>query len=327
MYIHLLIILNYRKDKVFLIFSALMDDMFTAFLTQVAIQRNKYSALEMNPILITNFTNKSHLGTRLFLCFIYLYMGLSLNKIKYIRSLKEKKFRIEHQVFVAEGSKLVSDLIKNCRCQLLVALPEWISAHPGIQAEEIVVASTRELNKATLLKTPPPVIAVFYRPEHAMEQFNASDQLIMVLDGIQDPGNMGTIIRVADWFGIEHIVCSLDTADLYNPKTVQATMGAIARAKVIYTDVVDFLRQNSQFPIYGTFLDGDSIYTEKLSANGIIVMGSEGKGISTEVEKTITHRLLIPSYPLGATSSESLNVAAATAVICSEFRRRRAVTE
>ncbi len=254
--------------------------------------------------------------------FHFTYMSLSLNKIKYIRSLKEKKFRNVHHAFVAEGEKLVFDLMRSCRCQLVAALPEWIAAHPNIQAEEVIVATAGELNKATFLKTPSPVIAVFYRPEHDIEQFDASDRLILALDGIQDPGNVGTIIRIADWFGIEQIACSPDTADLYNPKTVQATMGAIAKVKVIYTDIVGFLQQNARFPIYGTFLDGDNIYTEKLSVNGIVVMGSEGKGINAKVEKTITHRLLIPAYPTGEAASESLNVAAATAIICSEFRRR-----
>lgn len=250
-------------------------------------------------------------------------MGLSRNKIKYIQSLKDKKFRNEYRVFVAEGDKLARDLMETGTCQLIAALPEWIMAHPGIKAEEVITATPLELSKATFLKTPPPVIAVFHRPEYNISEFDAIDRLMLVLDGIQDPGNVGTIVRVADWFGIEHIICSPDTADIYSPKTVQATMGAVARVKTIYTDIVEFLQQKAHLPIYGTFLDGNNIYAEELSDTGIIVMGSEGKGIGFETEKAINKRLFIPSFPAGKATSESLNVAAAAAIVCSEFRRRQ----
>lgn len=249
-------------------------------------------------------------------------MALSNNKIKYIRSLKDKKFRNEHQTFVAEGEKLVSDLLKTTKCQLLAALPEWFNTHPGVEAEEMVVATPMELKKATFLKTPPAVIALFYQPEINISEINHESSLSLVLDGIQDPGNVGTIIRIADWFGIRHIFCSPDTADVYNPKTVQATMGAIARVKTIYTPILSFLKENNDLPIYGTFLDGENVYTETLSTNGLIVMGSEGMGISNEVEKVINRRLFIPNYPKGEATAESLNVAVATAIVCSEFRRR-----
>lgn len=250
-------------------------------------------------------------------------MALSNNKIKYVKSLKDKKFRNEHQTFVAEGDKLVSDLLASGKCQLLIALPEWIEAHPEAKAEEIIPANERGLNKVTLLKTPPPVIAVFYRPEYKVEDIKMEEHLSLVLDGIQDPGNVGTIVRVADWFGIEHVFCSPDCADIFNPKTVQATMGAIARVKTIYTDIAALLNEKNHLPIYGTFLDGENIYEEELTANGFIVMGSEGRGISPKVVDVINRRLLIPNYPKGKNSSESLNVAAATAIVCSEFRRRR----
>ncbi|NLJ01657.1 MAG: RNA methyltransferase [Bacteroidales bacterium] len=254
-------------------------------------------------------------------------MSLSRNKIKFIRSLKEKKFRNEHRVFVAEGDKLVCDLLQNFHCQLLAALPEWLASHPNIHATEMVAADISELNKATFLKTPPPVIAVFERPEHQIQQFDPTTQLCLALDGIQDPGNMGTITRVADWFGIGYMICSADSADLYSPKTVQASMGAIARVKPVYTDVANYLKQHTGVPIYGTFLNGENIYTEKLSPTGIIVMGNEGKGIRGEVEKLINKRLFIPPYPTlkddsGNHTLESLNVATATAIVCSEFRRR-----
>lgn len=249
-------------------------------------------------------------------------MGLSKNKIKYIQSLREKKYRSEYNTFVAEGTKLVFDLLSTCRCQLLAALPEILAAHPVIIAEEIIEASENELKKATFLKTTPRMIAVFYRPDFKIEEIDLGDKLILVLDGVQDPGNVGAIVRIADWFGIENIICSPDTADLYNPKTVQATMGAIARVKVHYTDIAGFLQQHRHLPVYGTFLEGADIYNETLSGNGFIVMGSEGKGIGSKVAKQISRKLFIPNFPAGRTTSESLNVAAATAVVCAEFRRR-----
>ena len=146
--------------------------------------------------------------------------------------------------------------------------------------------------------------------------------LSLVLDGVQDPGNVGTIVRIADWYGIQNIFCSYDCADMFNPKTVQATMGSIARVKVIYTDIIAFIDKCNNLPVYGTFLRGKNIYKESLSNNGLIVMGSEGKGISSEVEKLVTDRLFIPNFPTDSKSSESLNVAVATAITCSEFRRR-----
>ena len=249
-------------------------------------------------------------------------MGLSKNRIKYIRSLKEKKFRSEHNTFVAEGVKLVFDLLNTCRCQFIAALPEILNAHPEIEAEEIVEASESELQKATLLKTAPQVIAVFYRPDIEIEKIDLNEQLSLVLDGVQDPGNVGAIIRIADWFGIEHVICSEDCADIYNPKTVQATMGAIARVKVHYTILTSFLQHYTHLPIYGTFLEGADIYSEPLSGNGFIVMGSEGRGIGSEVAEQINRKLFIPNFPTGRATSESLNVAAATAVVCAEFRRR-----
>lgn len=249
-------------------------------------------------------------------------MSLSKNKIKYIRSLSGKKFRNEHNTFVAEGTKLVLDLMESCRCQLIAASPSIVSFHPELKAEEIITADENELKKATFLKTAPQVIGVFYRPSYEIEKVDFNHSLCLVLDGIQDPGNMGTIVRIADWFGIEYIICSPDTADIFNPKTVQATMGAIARVKVFYTDLPDFLKAHTPLPIYGTFLEGEDIYSAALSGNGFIVMGSEGRGISCEVEKWINKKLFIPGYPGERVSSESLNVAAATAITCAEFRRR-----
>ena len=186
-------------------------------------------------------------------------MSLSKNKIKYIRSLKDKKYRNINNTFVAEGTKLVFDLLKSCKCQLIAALPEISNSNPNRRSEEIIIANSEELKKATFLKTAPTIIAVFYQPEFKLNRTNLKDKLSIVLDGVQDPGNVGTIVRIADWFGIENIICSEDSADVYNPKTVQATMGSIARVSVNYTDLSNLLNEYSDFPVYGTFLDGNNI--------------------------------------------------------------------
>ena len=170
------------------------------------------------------------------------------------------------------------------------------------------------------------VFAVFYRPQYRLDIKNWFDnrELILALDSIQDPGNLGTIVRIADWFGIKHILCSKSTVDVYNSKTVQATMGALARVELYYVDLLDVLHlcKDDNIPIYGTFLDGESVYHKELEAFGVIVMGNEGNGISSLVADMVTDKLLIPSFPHGSVTSESLNVAVATAIVCSEFRRR-----
>lgn len=249
-------------------------------------------------------------------------MPLSKNKIKYIQSLKEKKFRTEHGTFVAEGRKLVFDLLGTCECQIMAGLPEVLREIPDAHVQEIIEASPEELKKASFLKTAPQIIGVFYQPKYDLENIDLSKNLHLVLDEIQDPGNMGTIVRLADWFGIENIFCSPNTADIYNPKTVQASMGAIARVKVHYTALPDFLTKNNHLPVFGTFLEGENIYQANLPQSGFIVMGNEGKGVSAELQQLITHKIFIPNYPADAKTSESLNVAVATAIVCSEFRRR-----
>ena len=249
---------------------------------------------------------------------------LSKNKIKYIHSLEQKKIRREEKVFIAEGPKLVSDLLGRFHCIFLAATSLWLQEHTAIEADEIVEVSQDELYKASLLKAPQQVLAIFEQPQYILEPDITNQALCLALDDIQDPGNLGTIIRLADWFGIEHIICSQNTVDAYNPKTIQATMGAIARVKVYYTSLPDFICLLKGIPVFGTFLDGKNIYEQPLSTNGLIVMGNEGNGISKEVEALINRKLYIPNYPLERETSESLNVAIATAVICAEFRRQAA---
>ena len=247
---------------------------------------------------------------------------LSKNKIKYIRSLELKKKRKEEQVFVAEGHKLVGDLLGHFPCKLLIATSNWLKMNPPAPANEIIEVTQEELSRASLQKTPQEVLAVFVQPSYDLNPEVIKSSLCLALDDVQDPGNLGTIIRLADWFGIEHIFCSTGTADVYNPKTVQATMGALARVKVHYCSLPQLIESLTDIPVYGTFLNGNIIYAESLSAHGLIVMGNEGKGVSPEVERLINKKLYIPNYPQERETSESLNVAIATAVVCSEFRRR-----
>ena len=248
---------------------------------------------------------------------------LSKGKVKYIHSLEMKKYRNELNAFVAEGNKLVADMMFAFECELILAKPSWMAMQGNIPAKELLEAEGDDIRKASFLKNPQDVLAVFKRPDWSLDEADPSTSLVLALDGIQDPGNLGTIIRLADWFGIEHIFCSPDTADLYNPKTVQATMGAMARVCVHYLSLTDLLRAaDTDTPVYGTFLDGNDMYGTELSSNGLIVMGNEGKGISRDIASLINRKLYIPNYPLERNTSESLNVAVATAIVCAEFRRR-----
>ncbi len=228
-------------------------------------------------------------------------------QVKFVRSLQQKKFRDESGCFIAEGDKLINDLRDAFSLELLVNKEN---------------ATAKEIEQMSGMRTPQGSIAVFKKRQPQAEYQLPHAELILVLDGIQDPGNLGTIIRTADWFGIQHIVCSHDTADCYNPKVVQATMGALARVHLHYTDLVQWLSQlPADTPIYGTLLEGKNIYTEHLAPHGVIIMGNEGNGISPAVRVCINKALLIPSYPADVPTSESLNVAIATAITLAEFRR------
>ena len=252
---------------------------------------------------------------------------ISKAKIKYIRSLELKKNRLADNVFVAEGPKVVGDLLRVMRARLIVATQEWMSCNESeCHGAEIIEVSADELRKVSFLQTPQDVLAVFNMPDR-----NDTDncevpigKLSLALDGVQNPGNLGTIIRIADWFGITEIFCSNDTADAFNPKVVQATMGSIARVSIRYVNLSEMLSTLPDgFPVYGTFLDGEDIYQQTLSDEGLIIMGNEGNGISHEVGRLINRRLLIPNISTSEDRAESLNVAIATAITCSEFRRKR----
>lgn len=249
---------------------------------------------------------------------------LGKNKIKYIHSLELRKYRKAEQAFVAEGHKLVGDLLGAFRPRMIIATASWAQVHPDLSVE---VVTDDELQRVSLLANPHDVLAVFAMRSDEIDAMASvslvQEELCLALDEVQDPGNVGTIVRLADWFGIHHIFCSEGTADVYNPKCVQATMGALSRVHVHRTDLSTLLSSfPASTPVYGTFLDGRNIYQEPLTPNGLIVMGNEGSGIGHSVGTHIERRLFIPNYPIGSPSSESLNVAMATGIVCAEFRRR-----
>ncbi len=239
---------------------------------------------------------------------------VSKNQIKLISSLHQKKQRIAHQLFIAEGIKGVQELLDAHfeLDHLYTTQHDFETVSNSLKT----VVSEVDLKKISALATPNTCLAVFRMPK---EKQITTSGLIVALDDVRDPGNLGTILRLCDWFGIHQLICSKETVDIYNPKVVQATMGSIARVNVSYVDLNDFLRTTS-LPIFGTFMNGDSIYKASLPQEGVIVMGNEANGISSELEKIIKNRLTIPRF--GAIQkTESLNVATATAIVLSEFRR------
>ena len=247
---------------------------------------------------------------------------ISKTKIKFIKSLQLKKNREQTRLFIAEGYKVVEDLLATSRAHTLVATQEWLACHPAPPADEVIEVTSDELRKVSLLQHPQQVLGLFPFFASDTHAINTST-LSLMLDGVQDPGNLGTIIRIADWFGINDIYCSRETADAYNPKVVQATMGSITRVKLHYGTLEPMLKQlPSDFPVYGTLLEGNDIYGEQLSAHGLIIMGNEGNGISAPIRQMVNRPLLIPNYPPDSPTAESLNVAIATAITCAEFRRR-----
>lgn len=254
-------------------------------------------------------------------------MELTNSLRKKIRSLAEAKYRREYGLFVAEGSKCVADTVGAFSCETLLATASWIDANDAIVnavgRDCLIQAPRAELGRISSLRTPPEVIAVYRIPDAALDTRAAASQLVVALDRVQDPGNLGTIIRACDWFGVTTIIASDDSADLWNPKTVQATMGAIARVRVHYGDLAVMISAIAPAAVYGTFLDGENIYDTALGATGVIVMGNEGRGISDAIASMVDRRLLIPSFPPSRPTSESLNVATATAITLSEFRSRQ----
>lgn len=239
---------------------------------------------------------------------------VSKNQIKAITGLQQKKYRKEQKMFFAEGIKVVQELLNsNFELHQIYTVDD---AFKNLASDKITNITDDELKKISALTTPNSCLAVFHMPEQS-KLINSG--LIIALDDVRDPGNLGTIIRLCDWFGIETLVCSEQCADVYNPKVVQATMGSIARVNVVYTDLADYLSASS-LPVYGTFMDGENIYKSDLSQNGIIIMGNEANGISPEIERLVNQRISIPRFGK-LKQTESLNVATAASIVISEFRR------
>ena len=236
-----------------------------------------------------------------------------------IKALATKQGREEQGAFIAEGEKLVGE-IRNSSLRIRRIL----QTKPIFAEGELV--SEKEMERISQLKSANSVLAVVELPSSRLASVKPEKNLVLALDRVQNPGNLGTIIRIADWFGIKHIICSTGTVDAFSPKTVQASMGAVARVSIHYTDLPHYLgtlrTSSPATPIYGTFLEGENIYKKTLTTHGIIVMGNEGKGISALTEQSVTDKLFIPSYPQDRPTTESLNVAVATAITCAEFRRR-----
>lgn len=254
---------------------------------------------------------------------------ISQNKRKLIRALEQKKKRDTEGLFVAEGRKTVGDLLRGGLTATYIAATAERLAELGAAAAGAERAETEagEIAEVSALRTRSEILAIFRKPK-CEATLPAPGELVLALDGIQDPGNLGTIIRTADWFGVTNIVCTNVCADAYGPKAVQATMGALARVRVAYTDLSKWLSANAErgsgeaARVFGTYLEGNNIYRETLPQGGIILMGNEGHGISAELSRFVTDKLFIPSFPAGRPTSESLNVGTATAITLSEFRRR-----
>ncbi|WP_136669007.1 RNA methyltransferase [Flavobacterium sp. H122] len=239
---------------------------------------------------------------------------VSKNQIKLITSLVQKKYRKQHQLFFAEGIKVINELL-NSKFELdHIYCTEDL--FPQVSISQKTIITDADLKKMSALKTANDCLALFKIPDEGEIQ---PDGLTVALDDVRDPGNLGTIIRLCDWFGITQIVCTKETVDVFNPKVVQATMGSIGRVAVHYLDLPEFIESTS-LPVYGTFMEGENIYKKELSQEGIIVLGNEANGISKEIERLITQKISIPRFG-DLQQTESLNVATAAAIVLSEFKR------
>ena len=244
---------------------------------------------------------------------------LSKSQLSFIKSLHQKKYRKESGLFIVEGIKsIVEFLASSFKIHSIYSLPQNLSLLPALPANiKLFEVNNAELDKISTLQTPQGILAIIHIPES--EKLSALDlpgRFTLVLDGIQDPGNLGTIIRTADWFGFQNVVCSMNTVEVYNPKTVQATMGSLARIRVDYMDLGDFFKEVT-LPVFGALLEGKSMYDINWGTEGLVILGNEGQGITDEVQEFITDPVTIPR--VGA--AESLNVAISAAIICSDIRR------
>jgi len=249
-------------------------------------------------------------------------------QVKQIRSLQQKKFRYEYGEYLIQGEKIVGEALQSeTKPKLVIGNQTWIDAHQAIlKSTDFVVANQKQLSQISSLKTPASVVALM--PMNKTNSFSydvLKGELVLCLDYIQDPGNFGTILRIADWYGIRHIICSENTVDYTNPKVIQSTMGAFLRVNIHYfnlaTFIADYKSHFPNYPVLGSFMDGENMLNLEPMASGILIMGNEGQGISSDIEKLCTDRIAIPSFPLGNHNMESLNVATATAILISELRK------
>ncbi|MDF1573996.1 MAG: RNA methyltransferase [Bacteroidales bacterium] len=256
---------------------------------------------------------------------------ISSSKAKLIRSLRQKKYRDQHRLFLIEGEKMILELAtagsgNRFRIQEIMATPEWIENKAGLLPSlknPFSIASFEEIKKVSNLVTPQAVIALVSIPESRFSAEVLLNGPVLALESIRDPGNLGTIIRTADWFGIDHIICTPDSTDLYNPKVIQSTMGAVTRVQVHYLELEPLLANPKlrSKRVYGTYLEGENIYRTRLEPDPLILFGNESRGLSGALSPYIQHRISIPSYASAGSGPESLNVASSVAVVCSELRR------
>lgn len=252
---------------------------------------------------------------------------ISKSTIKLIKSLAHKKFRSKENLFLVEGDKNVTEVLNSkYTVNKLFATDSFLSNNTKEykKANSFLRVDYADIKRASLLKTPQNCLAICTLPQQPDRPKQLENNLSIYLDDIQDPGNLGTIIRICDWFKIEHLFFSPKTVDMYNPKVIQASMGSFCRVQTWNTTFafIEKLAQSSQTPIFGAFLDGKNIYKENLPQKAILVMGNEGNGIQKEIANKISNKIKIPEFSGGNNTAESLNVSVATAVICSEFKRR-----
>ncbi len=250
---------------------------------------------------------------------------ISKNKIKLFRSLQQKKYREIENLYIIEGKKITEEALTHHSeiVEEIICTPELLETIPKDFQQKTSIGTLGEIKKISSFKNPQSILAVVKKPVQSEFKASKLGNLVLALDAIRDPGNLGTIVRLADWFGISSIICSNDCVDVYNPKTVQASMGAILRVDIFYTELGSFLKdaKENNFSIYGATLEGENIYKTKLNDKSILVMGNESEGISENVRKNLSNELFIPNYSSNSEKTESLNVSIATSVILSEFKR------
>lgn len=250
---------------------------------------------------------------------------LSNNRISFVKSLQQKKYRVEEGLFVAEGDKLVREYLQSSfEVDSVYASTDWLQRNGTLikQPTESAGVAEKDLTRMSSLVNAPEVLAVVKVPTNSIETADLEKGLVLVLDGIRDPGNLGTIIRTADWFGVRYIVASEDSAEHWNPKVVQASMGSLTRVKIVNRNLEEFFSELKSENVFGTFMEGENVYTSELPENAMIVIGNEANGIREATMKFITRKISIPPYSATSEKAESLNAGIATALVLAEFRRR-----